>query len=114
MNNYNLYLLVNTCNYRSYIGITTNIKRRLRQHNGLIKGGAKYTRNFKGNGEWKYYLFISGYTKSECLSFERNVKNVKKRTKSDPIENRVHIINELYKKYPHGKIENCISLDTPL
>ncbi len=26
-----------------YVGKTTNIKKRLRQHNGEIKGGAKYT-----------------------------------------------------------------------
>ncbi len=28
-----------------YIGKTTNIEKRLRQHNGEIKGGAKYTRS---------------------------------------------------------------------
>ena len=107
MNKYSLYLLINSCNNRTYIGITTNIKRRIKQHNGLIKGGAKYTRNFKGYGQWKYYLFISGYTKSECLSFEKNIKNFKRNTKSSALENRINIINELYKQYPHGKIEKC-------
>ena len=28
-----------------YTGITTNLTRRLRQHNGEIRGGAKYTRS---------------------------------------------------------------------
>ncbi len=28
-----------------YCGITTNLERRLKQHNGVIKGGAKYTRS---------------------------------------------------------------------
>jgi len=28
-----------------YTGITTDIEKRLHQHNGLIKNGAKYTRN---------------------------------------------------------------------
>lgn len=27
-----------------YCGITTDLKRRLKQHNGVISGGAKYTR----------------------------------------------------------------------
>lgn len=27
-----------------YTGITTNLERRLKQHNGLLKGGALYTR----------------------------------------------------------------------
>jgi len=26
-----------------YTGVTTNLQRRIRQHNGTIKGGAKYT-----------------------------------------------------------------------
>ena len=28
-----------------YCGITTNLQRRLNQHNGVISGGAKYTRS---------------------------------------------------------------------
>jgi putative endonuclease len=27
-----------------YVGITTDLSRRINQHNGIIKGGAKYTR----------------------------------------------------------------------
>ena len=40
------YMYVVVCNDNSlYCGITTNIERRLKQHNGAIKGGAKYTRS---------------------------------------------------------------------
>jgi len=28
-----------------YTGVTTDIQRRLQQHNGVLKNGAKYTRN---------------------------------------------------------------------
>ena len=49
--------LINDNNY-TYLGITNNFKRRLRQHNGEIKGGAKYTHSFKGNGIWECYLHI--------------------------------------------------------
>ena len=39
------YIYVLLCNDNSfYCGITTNVERRLKQHNGVIKGGAKYTR----------------------------------------------------------------------
>ena len=51
--NYVVYLLVNTDNNRTYVGITNNSTRRLRQHNSEIKGGARYTTSQKGNGEWK-------------------------------------------------------------
>ena len=37
---YIVYLLYNTCNNKTYLGITNNSRRRLRQHNGEIKGGA--------------------------------------------------------------------------
>ena len=40
---YALYLLIGR-NDRTYTGITKDIVRRIRQHNGEIKGGAKATR----------------------------------------------------------------------
>ena len=36
MNNYCVYLLVNTSNKYTYLGITNNSDRRIRQHNGII------------------------------------------------------------------------------
>lgn len=38
-----MYVVV-CCDNSLYCGITTNLERRLKQHNGVIKGGAKYTR----------------------------------------------------------------------
>ena len=40
------FIYVLLCNDNSfYCGITKNIDRRLKQHNGIKKGGAKYTRS---------------------------------------------------------------------
>jgi putative endonuclease len=36
--------LLRCADHTLYTGVTTDCKRRLRQHNGEIKGGAKYTR----------------------------------------------------------------------
>jgi predicted GIY-YIG superfamily endonuclease len=39
-----VYVLLSADKGRTYVGITTDVARRLRQHNGEIVGGAKYTR----------------------------------------------------------------------
>jgi predicted GIY-YIG superfamily endonuclease len=38
------YVLVSTKKARTYVGVTTNVPRRHRQHNGEIAGGARATR----------------------------------------------------------------------
>lgn len=53
MSSYYCYIIYNP-NDRTYNGYTVNLERRLRQHNGLLKGGARATHN---RGEWKY-LFV--------------------------------------------------------
>lgn len=46
----------------SYVGLTNNIHRRLRQHNGELKGGARYTRMHRPHGErWRLYFIVSGF-----------------------------------------------------
>lgn len=58
---------------KTYVGSTVNLSRRIRQHNGEIKGGAKYTRG----GSWQYYCVvydINNY-KNTCLSDEWHVKH---------------------------------------
>jgi len=79
MNNYCVYLLVNTCNSKTYIGITNNKQRRLRQHNGDLVGGAKYTTANKQDGQWVFFGWITGTSdsileKNRALSIEKKIK----------------------------------------
>lgn len=45
---------------RTYNGSTNNPKRRLRQHNQEITGGAKYTKKY-GNKSWEIIALINGF-----------------------------------------------------
>jgi predicted GIY-YIG superfamily endonuclease len=57
----------------TYIGSTNNLKRRLRQHNGEIVGGAKAT---KKATDWQYLAYITGFKDHiNCLSCEWRLKH---------------------------------------
>ena len=103
---YIVYLLINTSNQYTYLGITNNSERRLRQHNGILKGGAKYTTAFKGKGNWQYHLKIKNLTKSEALSIERTAKNLRRRARGKtPLEKRLDVLLPLLEKYPQCELE---------
>ena len=88
----------------TYAGVSPDPKRRLRQHNGEIKGGAKYTRMKKGDGNWVYHSKIEGLTKSQALSMERTTKNFRKYAKgTTPLEKRLDAINKMKNKYQYKK-----------
>ena len=57
----------------TYAGVSPDPTRRLRQHNGEIKGGAKYTTS-KGPG-WRHLCLIKGFSKIQALQFEWAVKH---------------------------------------
>ena len=85
---YVCYIIFN--NNCSYVGITNNIKRRLRQHNGEIKGGAKYTSIYNKESLWQYGCYIDGFkSKQDALRFEWALKHVKPKYKTG-IVNRIN------------------------
>jgi putative endonuclease len=53
---YLVYLI--KCDNLSYVGMTNDIFKRLRQHNGEISGGARYTSKRK---DWYPVLIIDGF-----------------------------------------------------
>ena len=62
------YLLVPREGRRTYIGATVDLERRLRQHNGQIRGGARAT---CGNRPWRVCCYVVGFLEwREALSFE--------------------------------------------
>ena len=59
-----------------YVGCTTDVKRRLRQHNGELTGGAKYTSKYR---PWKLMKVYGPYAnRSEALKAERALKHGKR------------------------------------
>lgn len=69
--NWYCYFLISNDNRRTYIGVSNNIHKRLRKHNGELTGGAKATRSGR---PWRHICSISGFTKINSLRFEWRVK----------------------------------------
>ena len=66
-----------------YCGITTNLEKRLKQHNGVIKGGAKYTR---GRRPCKYVYIEKASNRSDALKKEYRFKKLRKKKKLEYID----------------------------
>jgi putative endonuclease len=97
---YCVYLLINTNNNKTYVGITNNINRRIRQHNKELVGGARYTTMNLDNGQWIYYGFINNLLKNTSLSLEKKIKIKSKKLKgSTPLEKRINAINDVIDTY---------------
>ena len=71
-----VYILKSVSSARTYVGSANDFTRRLRQHNGIITGGARYTR---GN-TWVPLVLIQGFSQqhSHALQFEWALKNRKR------------------------------------
>jgi len=95
----------------TYAGVSPDPVRRLRQHNGEIKGGAKYTTS-KGSG-WKHVCIVSGFqTKIQSMQFEWAVKHQKPRNVGG-IDARLKKLNEVMVK-ERWTSKSPLSADVPL
>lgn len=70
---------------KTYVGFSTNLDRRLRQHNGEIQGGAKATKG----GIWKRICCVTGFpTQQAALQFEWKWKFLTRKQTGSAVERR--------------------------
>ncbi|XP_052171035.1 structure-specific endonuclease subunit slx1 isoform X2 [Diospyros lotus] len=77
-NSWCAYLILSTNPpIKTYVGVTTNLSRRLKQHNGKLRGGAKASR---AGRPWVYACIIQGFKdQSEACEFESRWKNISRK-----------------------------------
>lgn len=86
---------------RTYNGFTNDPKKRIRQHNGELVGGARYTKKF-GNSCWEIYALVRGFPDHiNALQCEWKIKhpgNKRRRSKkfTGP-EGRIRGLNKVLK-----------------
>ena len=56
---------------RSYVGVSNDTDKRLRQHNGEITGGARYTRRYR---PWRVFARFRIHSRRAALPLEYRVK----------------------------------------
>lgn len=72
-----VYVVV-CCDNSFYCGITTNLERRLKQHNGEFKGGAKYTR---GRRPCRFVYIKKASDRSDASKKEYSFKQLSRKKK---------------------------------
>ncbi len=97
-----VYLLQSTVNpIRTYCGITNNRAKRIRQHNGEIVGGARFTRKDR---PWRMVAILNGFeTLSEAAKFEWSMHHPGKRRLRKPyirLHGRLNCMNQLLQSEP--------------
>jgi predicted GIY-YIG superfamily endonuclease len=71
--NWSVYLIYNPNLNRTYIGATTDVTRRLRQHRQEIVGGARSTSK---DPDWRLVGYLSGFpSQSEAYRWEKILKS---------------------------------------
>ena len=84
---YLVYIIVS--DNRSYIGMTNDFFKRWKQHNKIIKGGAKYTSKYEN---WTPICIVDGFkTKSEAMQCEWKLKRAR------GINNRINHLADIIK-----------------
>lgn len=95
LSDHSCYILKSLTSNRCYIGYTVDLSRRIRQHNGEIKGGAKKTLRCR---PWSPVCLIRGfYDNSSALRFEWKLQHPRRkiRPREDAINYYIEILNDV-------------------
>tara|TARA_B100002051_G_C16336628_1_gene439552 strand:- start:115 stop:438 length:324 start_codon:yes stop_codon:yes gene_type:complete len=88
-----VYLLRSTSTpNKTYIGVTNDISRRIRQHNGEIAGGARSTRRYR---PWKFYALFRLRSRQDALRLEWRAKHAGTRKEERGVDGKVKKIERL-------------------
>ena len=88
-----VYLLRSTKDYRTYVGATLDVDRRLKQHNGQLSGGARAT----AGGQWTRVCHITGFPhERSALQFEWAWKHFSKKETGNALTRRIKALFALF------------------
>lgn len=112
---YLLATMPETGSQKTYVGVTLDLDRRLRQHNGALVGGAQAT---KGR-EWERIGHVRGFPDHQAaLQFEWRWKSLSRRKTAlmkPPLHRRLEALQELLAlDRPTTKAVPYASYETPL
>jgi len=109
--------IISNGNNRSYIGSTNDPKRRIRQHNEEISGGAKFTR---GRGPWHYVCMVQFSNPTEAVNRSRNLSlewHMKhpfgKRNQPRGLAQRINALSHTFRKPQFEQETFVIYTDSP-
>jgi hypothetical protein len=88
-----------------------NLERRLKQHNGVLKGGARATHN---RGPWNFLIVITSHC-WECIStamqHEWSIKYpTRKRPRPKEYNGKLGRLRSLQKVFEHMEKVNCVDI----
>ena len=104
------YIIFNESD-RTYNGYTVNLERRLRQHNGVIKGGARATHN---RGPWQYLAVITSpcwASISTAMQHEWSIKYpTRRRPRPRQYNGKIGRLESLAHVFRHMRKLNCTDI----
>ena len=92
------YILINETRKHTYVGYTVSPLKRLRQHNGEITGGARYTKRHGPNWSFVAIIACPMFDNHRALSLEWHMKPHGRKSKlyamQDPVLNRIALLKK--------------------